>query len=441
MTAGFLSVVPGRAHVGANYAHYMNQMGKWFGPNDTDVLPGCDTITKWHQDRATASFPGVLGRLKEAGIHHLRLHLLSNAWNYGTGNGATFAPPPARATRWTDAYERHLTELLGQCRAAKMKVVLVFLGFNAFMVGQRPRLATDAALRKELLDRVLEPMLAATESFTDVVEAWEPVNEPNWCTRYWLSDELRPWGLWNGNPGVTVAEMQAFLDDVTLRIRRRAALDALEITHGFALGLGCRMTVPPRVIWPSRSAKPRSLPAFVPPREVSVSDESVFSTAAARATPTVSRYRRQFHYYPSAVKIPFLPRDWAGALPWPIPVPWSPRNELYFRNDLPTYGDSGSAVLGEISTLRADLDGFLMDPAKRGEVGYVPWRRLRGLDERGEGAATYHRLVLANQLGYRQIYLWPNRDHDPAQPESVLSNDALRGVVDFLTHRELPRVP
>lgn len=308
------------------------------------------------------------------------------------------------------------------------------LRYGAFVEGGREKLAKDPKMREEFFDRIFEPMLNVTDDpeFDDTVVAWEPVNEPNWCTRYWLSNLLVPRGSWNCTPGIELAEMQAFLDGAVARIlahRKRKSGHHYFVTHGFTYGLGCRVGA-------------ASLGLAL--KDVSDENSTPFSVSAAG-----NHYLRQFHYYPGAMPVvtpgmviprppqivPFPGLPFPGGSAYLPPISLA-RVEL--RNDLPLCLDSGDAFLGEFSTTKPDWSTFLsgMDPQ------YLSWRRLNGKDEAEEYEATYWRLVYCHQQKYQLVFLWPNRLHgsDPTDPDNAITQEALRAVDDYLGGTTVPTI-
>lgn len=399
-----------RLQVGVNYTWFGDKYGLWFGPRHTDEknsdwpqgLPGEIPLTETHQFRKdwNESFPKLLAKYKQHRISTIRLWLLGNAWNCGTGKGETFELVPLAAHNWTDAYAAHLDVILSHCKAAGMRVILVLLAHGAFFANQRAKLATDPLLREDFFNRYFEPMLTVSEGYRDTIIAWEPVNEPNWPTKYWLSSALQPLGTWPGTPAVALGDMQAFLEGAAIRIRAHG----FNVTHGFSYGRACELRMMPTLV---SAPIPFPIPAIPNLQYINVSDESTFNV-------TGPGYVRQFHYYPVQ-----------GILFG---------HALDFRNELPSCASSGFAFLGEISTSKPD-------PSRAtGEPEYAAWGRLNGKDL-DEESATYWRLVLSNQLGYSLVYLWPNRKHFKGDPDSGLSLNALRGIDRFNSDAILPTIP
>lgn len=428
--------VPRRMNIGVNYSHFINKPGLWFGPTEDDISPGlrglasegkCETETAELRQSWRTSFPILLEKFALHGIGQMRIFLLSNGWNLGTSMGNSFQLMPPSETKWANAYPTHLRELLGACKQKGMQVILSLLSFGAFEENHREKLATDPNMREEFFDRILEPLLNVTDDpeFDTTVIAWEPVNEPNWATKYWLSSIMVPLGAWNCTPGVPLAAMQTFLDSATKRIlghKKGKSRSNYLVTHGFSYGLGCT------------GGGPSSLGIA----RVSLSDETStpFSIASAGG-----QYLRQFHYYPAALGSPTIvlpPGNFPPAVlpPGGLPSLTTPRIDI--RNDLPSFAESGSAILGEISTAQPNWETFL----KYHDPQFLSWVRLGRRDDPGEYEATFWRLVLCEQLGYQTVYLWPNRDHglDENDPDSALSAHACLAVTDYLNAITFPRI-
>lgn len=397
--------------VGANYPWYGNQMGLWFGPTRDDIPPAesAHAQTGDQQMRAdwTETFPMTISRLKAAGISMLRVWLLGNAWNYGTGGHERAwlpPPPPPEGDSWTRSYASHLDELLGFCRNAGLKVILVLVAHGAFFPTEREALAVDPTIREDFFVRVFEPMLTVSDGYRDIVYAWEPVNEPNWPTQYLLSRALAPdyWPTRPNTPVVPLADMQAFLDGATVRILAHGH----RVTHGFSFGPGCRYELP----FPLGALLPLVNPLLALAHPLNVSDEQLFQVTAP-----ASSYRRQFHYYPTVVEV-------------------NGSDRFNIRNRLPSYASSREAFLGEISSSLPDPTQAMHEPA------FAAWERLRGLDTTSVNDTVFYRLALAEQLGYQLCFLWTNSEEWKGAREPILTDEALEGVRRFLRESSLPRL-
>jgi hypothetical protein len=183
--------------VGATYHWYRNYMGKWFGPDTTvnkDRGMPAGEHANWRRD-----FDTLLKHYrKDLDIAVLRISLLGNAWNYGTGADDTFeslnpdstdAQKRAFASANLNAYYSHYTEILTACKANKMFVIPSLIGFDAFRVakeipgGGRAKLINSKEERRRFLKYMLEPLLVLSKPFKDYIYCWELISEPIWVVK------------------------------------------------------------------------------------------------------------------------------------------------------------------------------------------------------------------------------------------------------------------
>ena len=201
-----------------------------------------------------------LRHLQDLGITIVRWFILADGLTYGSGPDAP--QPDARNTSsWHfdppfphDDLFRHFSELLDRFAAASrpgvstIQLLPVLVDFHFCDAGawpiSRPEPAapggiepdrdwvkqgraeaiTDTAKRRRFLDRMLDPLLAATAASPEVVFAWEVINEPEWVTSRWHPDG-------STNHPVDEASMRAFLEESQGRIRAAG----LTPTIGFAV--------------------------------------------------------------------------------------------------------------------------------------------------------------------------------------------------------------
>jgi hypothetical protein len=218
----------------------------------------------WRGDRSEptwyAEIDQQLQHFRNLGISVVRWFILADGLTYGHGieaplPGVTpadtwhFDPPPLG-----EDCLQHFEELLrrfdetniGSERPIQLLPVLIDFHFcepgqtpiaqpdpidpagtipdPAWVKQGRGEAVSDAIKRRQLLDRVLDPLLRASAARRDVIYAWELINEPEWITNGWHPDRQM-------NHPVSETSMRAFLDEGKARIRGAG----LRPTIGFAM--------------------------------------------------------------------------------------------------------------------------------------------------------------------------------------------------------------
>ena len=125
---------------------------------------------------------GVLARLQDAGIRLVRWF-----WLCDGRSGLRAGDDPLGLDEHVIADLDTSLDLLGQHDVQVMPVLLDFLWFrrrktlNGVSMGGRGRMIAESS-RAVLIERVFEPLLARFGA-SDVVFAWDVMNEPEWATR------------------------------------------------------------------------------------------------------------------------------------------------------------------------------------------------------------------------------------------------------------------
>lgn len=144
--------------------------------------------------------PSDLERFREIGAFAVRWWVLGSGLLYGTGPDA---PRRVRgvwtvpsAPRLSDAIVADFADALPLFRSAGLLVLPVFVDFPMFLdpdpgataapgyvKGGRAQLMAQSPLRRQFLERALQPLLEAARPYADVIYGWDLINEPEWCVR------------------------------------------------------------------------------------------------------------------------------------------------------------------------------------------------------------------------------------------------------------------
>jgi hypothetical protein len=187
----------------------------------------------WYPEGGLSVRPAALDRLHEAfaalgrdGITVVRAFLLCD------GRSGILYDDGGLPVGLDDSFFSDVDALLAAARAHNLRVMPVLFDFhlcapmrlvNEVQVGGRAHLFGREA-RRALIDRVLAPLFGRYgEDAT--VEAWDLINEPEWCLR-----RSRVFGLPRGfgRPSVSFSELQGFLQDA-VRCARGSARQPITV--------------------------------------------------------------------------------------------------------------------------------------------------------------------------------------------------------------------
>jgi|SRR5579871_1164830 len=138
-----------------------------------------------------------LASLRRLGLFAARWFVLGDGANFGSGDARPrldgdrwrFAPP-----RLSDDALADFAALLDRFRASGLMLWPVLLDFDFCKAGEpiagtsrfvkqgRSDVIVDPAARAAFLDGTLAPLLDLTRNYRDVVDVWELINEPEFCT-------------------------------------------------------------------------------------------------------------------------------------------------------------------------------------------------------------------------------------------------------------------
>ena len=181
--------------------------------------------------------------LAALGVTLVRWFVLADGLSYGLGTGAPHAdgrffvlPPRDPAIGRIVADFRHLLDL---CAAAGVKLIPSHIDFHwcfpasavsdGVVKGGRAIVLKDETQRRIFLDTVLEPLLEASRARPEAIYAWEPMNEPEWCTGG------SEWKFWerptSKNRTVSREDMRDFLKESIERVNRAGFVSTIGFAH------------------------------------------------------------------------------------------------------------------------------------------------------------------------------------------------------------------
>lgn len=131
------------------------------------------------------------------------------------------------------------TALLRICECAGLRLLPSLLDFHwclppveaspGWMKGGRAAVIRNPSLRRQFLDLVLKPLLAASQAHPDAIYAWEPMNEPEWVT------QRSAWRFWErafpNRRTVPRAAMHAFLRQAVAQINAAGFVSTIGWAH------------------------------------------------------------------------------------------------------------------------------------------------------------------------------------------------------------------
>ncbi len=168
---GHLSPERDAMRVGVNYPWPWNAYGSYFG--DRRMGGWIDTVRE------------NLGPLRDVGIGVVRIFLLGNGWSYGRVSRGIFAPPETLPRAFTEQFE----DMLVDFEARRLMCIPSVLDFPALEGpagvkgrGGRGAIVTDARVREQFFEGLLEPLLAVADRHRGALYAVEVMNEPTWVT-------------------------------------------------------------------------------------------------------------------------------------------------------------------------------------------------------------------------------------------------------------------
>jgi hypothetical protein len=163
--------------LGLNYPYAWNIYGRYFGGGNP---PGSEPLI----DHWTLNLQKNLLVLRDTlGISVVRIFLLCNAHNYGTGRpGAVEQPSAVPAPMLA-----HLTRMFEAFAAARMLVIPSIIDFKAFGryaldngCGNREAILTNPRERGFFLENVVKGFAAVAKRHESAVHSLEIMNEPRW---------------------------------------------------------------------------------------------------------------------------------------------------------------------------------------------------------------------------------------------------------------------
>ena len=227
-------------HVGLNYPWFDYGWDFGLGPPS---WRGSRTTPRWYDE-----IDGHLRHFQALGITVVRWFILADGFTYGVkGDAPVPDPVPARGWRFTPPpltaeFLQHFDELHKRFAAAgadgrpSIQLLPVLIDFHFCEPGTRPverpnpshpvvpiedpdwvkqgraDAITDPAKRGAFLRNVLDPLLRVSRRHTDVIYAWELINEPDWVTTTWHPDP-------SARTPVPESAMRSFIEEGKRMIR------------------------------------------------------------------------------------------------------------------------------------------------------------------------------------------------------------------------------
>lgn len=190
-----------------------------------------------------ATLRADLQALAQAGVTVLRWFLLADGLAYGTGasapqdDGDFFVLPPGDP--WIRQLQADFAATLEVCHETGVQLLPSLIDFHFCFAptaaapgvikgGRAPVLQQDLQ-RGLFLDTVLDPLLEASAARPSAIYAWEPMNEPEWCTGG------SEWRFWerpaSANRTISRQDMRAFLKDAVRRINTAGFVSTVGFAH------------------------------------------------------------------------------------------------------------------------------------------------------------------------------------------------------------------
>ena len=223
--------------IGVNYP-WLNY-GWDFGDPPTDWTRGLDREAFRAEQRAALAVD--LAHLRELGMDVVRWFLLADGLAYGSGE---FAPrgdghflvlPPADAA--IQSIVADFAAVLELCDSAGIQLIPSLIDFHWCFPAQdaapgyakcgRAAVLVDDIQRRIFLDTVLDPLLEVSSKRPKAIYAWEPINEPEWCTH---GPAWKVWETTNTSKTVSLRGMRSYIQESVGRIQK----SGFQSTVGFA---------------------------------------------------------------------------------------------------------------------------------------------------------------------------------------------------------------
>jgi hypothetical protein len=205
----------------------------WSGGQETDAFRAAQRETIAKDLRAIAA----------SGMTVVRWFLLADGLSYGTGpqrptlDGKFHMLPPGDP--WIRQMVEDFKNLLDLCVECKVQLLPSFIDFhwgfaptdvNAEVVkGGRWSVFENDDTRHLFLETLFEPLLEASKAKREAIYAWEPMNEPEWCTggaewKFWQKPTSK-------NRNVSSGDMRAFLKEAVKRVNDAGFVSTVGFAH------------------------------------------------------------------------------------------------------------------------------------------------------------------------------------------------------------------
>ena len=210
-----------------------------FGDPPTGWTGGLDRDTFRAVQRANVAKDFT--HLRELGMDVVRWFILADGLTYGSGAFAPredghflVLPPGDDAIR---SILQDFGEVLDLCASTGVKLIPSLIDFNWCFPAQpaatgyvkcgRASVLTDDIQRTIFLDTVLDPLLEVSRNKPESIYAWEPINEPEWCT---LGAAWKVWERADHKKAISLHAMRTYIQESARRINN----SGFQSTVGFA---------------------------------------------------------------------------------------------------------------------------------------------------------------------------------------------------------------
>ncbi len=180
--------------------------------------------------------------LRASGMEVVRWFVLADGLAYGTGTSAPQADghfyvlPPGDAA--INNIVADFSAVLALCAKADVKLLPSLIDFHwnfpmvkvseGYVKCGRSTVLRDEIQRRIFLDSVLEPLLEASRAQPHAIYAWEPINEPEWCTG---GAQWKFWEPIDEKKTVPLDAMMAYISEAVQRINKSGFLSTVGFAH------------------------------------------------------------------------------------------------------------------------------------------------------------------------------------------------------------------
>lgn len=255
----------GKLTVGYNYPWPSNKFGVWIGPQDRQDRWPSNYAQIWKDLPFKKEITDNLKTLQDNGVEVIRWFLMGNGFNYGLPPRVTYAgtrdsggavkkvvrvdfDPP---TQLDPLFLDHFQQLLEIHTTLKLKLIPSLISYQFFSTveststtaGGRGSVAEDSTKRNTFLSTVLGEFLRVSDSYRELIHAWEVINEPAYDVRYLTPPQASALDRLPHLPFISKNNMVTFLSLALAWIKGKKY--ASTVGHRFASDLDSSTGMPP----------------------------------------------------------------------------------------------------------------------------------------------------------------------------------------------------